>query len=86
MKDFERGVDHLLLAVQDCLQKTYNQIDSRIKNSLVGSNILDIELKPIKNRKTMFLLTIKTDAKPIQGLTKNSSIILSEMEFRVKCK
>ena len=42
--------------------------EERIKKALIGSKITNIELNPIKNRKTMYELVIKTDAERVPRL------------------
>ena len=42
--------------------------ERRILAGLIGSRILGFELEPIKNRKTMYELTITTDAENVELL------------------
>ena len=73
--------------------------ERRILAGLIGSRILEFELKPIKNRKTLYDLTIITDAEDVELLDpmelvpkdfdliipkKKAKAIVSSIKLRVK--
>ena len=59
--------------------------DRMVRESIIGSKILDIKFEPIKNRKTMMLLTIKTDAPPV-SIGDHAYIDCSTLRVRIKWK
>ena len=66
------------------MEKAHQEVDARILASLIGSRIIDFRLECIPKRKSMYWLTIETDAKPVIGLTKNVRITPSKIRVKVK--
>jgi len=42
-----------------------SELDRKLKASIIGSTIKDFKIEKIKDRKTMYKMTILTDAKPV---------------------
>ena len=57
--------------------------EKRIKDAIVGSKITDIEYNPIKNRKTMYELVIRTDAEKVPRLQFEQGHILHDARMGI---
>lgn len=59
--------------------------EERIKQALIGATITDFKMTPIKGRKRMFLLEIKTNAQPLESvMDSHVKICVNELRFKVK--
>jgi len=66
------------------MEEEYQALENRIKESLIGSKILDFKMERFKNRKTLYLLTLKTDAKRVEGIVKGTYLCPEIIRLRVK--
>ena len=57
--------------------------EERIKNAIIGARITDIEYNPIKGRKHMYELVIKTDAEKVPRLQFGQGYMLHNMMMPV---
>ena len=80
---FEEGRDHINDLIMQGIKAMAIMQDQKVKDSLIGSHIIDISVEPIKNRKTMRTLIIKTDA-GIVDVGTNAYLDLSEIRVRIK--
>jgi len=53
--------------------------ETAIRQALRGARILDVHMEPVKDRKTLFWLTLKTNAEPIMVIH-STDIVTSVLE------
>jgi len=59
-----------------------SKLDSALRDSLVGSKIIDFKVEKIRRTKHMYLITIETDAKAVKD--GNVVYVTSPLKFRVR--
>ena len=64
---------------KDVMLKMAKLEEERIKNAIIGAKITDIEYNPIKGRKHMYELVIKTDAEKVPRLQFGQGYMLHNM-------
>ncbi len=52
--------------IREYAEKKMRMIDEACVKAIIGSKILDLKMEPVKRTEHMFILTIRTDASPVQ--------------------
>jgi hypothetical protein len=58
------------------------KLDSALRDSLIGSKIIDFKVEKIPRTKHMYLITIETDAKPVKD--GKATYITTPLKLRVR--
>lgn len=73
-------------AIKTAYEKQAKHIDRLLMESIINSKILQFQITKIPNRKTLYWLTIKTNAKPLTIQQNGQTIIHNTSLVKVKIK
>ena len=68
--------------LKELAMKRMEQLDSALRDSIIGSTIKDFKVEKIPRTKHMYLVTIETDAKSVKD--GNAVYITNPLKLKVK--
>jgi len=78
-------MDKLIRQIRQILKERAKITDRMLREAIVGAKITDFKIEEIPRRKRMYLLIIKTDAKPVKDpFNKHVLFDISTIKLKIK--